>query len=173
MADTIRVNERIIGGGIIRDTTTGKSQTANYGQGALPSRTLAFTNGTADQQVNLWYLAQRTLAATTTDSLDLAGGLTGYGGATLTFTKIKRVYVSIVSPDGTKSLRVGPQGVANAAQLGWGGTGATVYNTVITDLDLVHSYAGWSVTAGTGDILPIYNPGASAVTYAIFILGLS
>lgn len=173
MASALRVNEKVLGGGVIQDTTSLQSQAAAYGRGVLPARGVTFTHGTGNSQANLWYLAQRTLAATTFDLIDLAGSLTGYNGATLTFTKLKRAYISIVSPDGTKSLRVGPQNQSNAAALGWGGTGATVYHTTLTDFELIHPYGGWTITAGTGDIFPVYNPGAGDVTYAIWFLGLS
>jgi hypothetical protein len=172
VADVLYLRERIIGGGRIADATTGQQQNAIYGRTILPARSRSFTHGTGSGQANKWHLSQRTLATTTFDLLDLAGGLTDYKGAAITFTKIKRVYVAIVDPSSSKSLRVGPQNQSNAGQFGWGGTGATVYQTVYTDWDDYEPYAGWTVTAGTGDIYPIYNPSAGSVTYVLFVLGL-
>lgn len=172
MADVITLNERTLGGGRIIDSVSGQVLPAIWGKGNLPARTRTFTSGTGNNQVDKFHLSQRTLTATTFDLLDLSGVLTDYKGVAITFSKIKRVYIAIVSPDGTKSLRIGPQNQANAGQFGWGGTGATVYQTIYTDWDDYFPYAGHTVTAGTGDIYPVYNPGASSVTYALLIAGL-
>lgn len=155
--------------GTFSDTSSGTVQVfSNVLPGLIPN----YTNGTGSFQVNQVYCAQRALAATTFDLLDMAGSLTNLGG-TITFTKIKYLRVEIVSPDGTKVLRVGPQNQSNPVPLGWGGTGATVYREVYYAEEWNMPYAGFTVTAGTGDILPIYNPGATSVTYAILIAGLS
>lgn len=171
MADNLTFRTRVLGGGRIRNTTTGQMQPFIFGKNSLPARVRSFTYGTGDNQVNKAYFAQRTLNATTTESLDLAGGITDYAGAAITLTVLKYAYLAIVSPDGTKALRVGPQNVANAAQLGWGGTGATVYDTIYTDWELYRPIDGYAITAGTGDLFPVHNPGAEAVTYAILLMG--
>lgn len=172
MATTVKANVRVIGGGQVRDTATGAFQPAVFGADVLPSATLTLTTGTGNQQVNQWYCARRTLAGTTFDLLDLSGGLTNGLGQTVTLTKLKYVRLSVVSPDGTKALRIGPQNQAAAAQLWFGGTGATVYDTVYETVEHRMTYAGWTITGTTADILPIYNPGGSAVIYAIWLMGL-
>ena len=113
----------------------------------------------------------RTLAATTFDLIDLAGGLTDYKGATITFAKVKWIYVALSTQDGTNALRIGPQNQANAWQGPWGGTGATVYRTTYTDWEFYRPVTGTTVTAGTGDIFPVYNPGAGSVDYLLWVLG--
>lgn len=173
MSLALYVSETVGGGGRLYDTTTLSQIVATFGSGVLPSIDLSFQNGTGSGYANQWYLARRTLAATTYDLLDLAGGLTQYDGSTITFTKIKRVLIALVSPDGTAKLRIGPQGQSNPFTGPWGGTGATVYREVIHKDDMTHPYAGWTVTAGTGDILPIYNPTGSSIVYAIWIIGES
>lgn len=173
MADAVSLSVKVLGGGRIVDSVSGQYLPAVFGRGNLPARSRVFTHGTGANQVDKLHLSQRTLAATTFDLLDLAGGLTDYKGAAITLTKLKWIYVAIVSPDGTKALRVGPQNQANAGQFGWGGTGATVYQTVYTDWEDYRPITGHTVTAGTGDIYPIYNPGASAVTYALLVAGLA
>lgn len=172
MADVLRVGEQILGGGRIFDDSTGQQQPASYGFGVLPETTFSLETGTGSGQANKWYLARRTLAATTYDLLDLAGGLSDYKGNAITLTTLKRALVKVVSADGSKRLRVGPQNQANAAQLGWGGTGATVYADVYDVLDLRHPWAGWAVTAGTGDVFPVYNPTAGSIDYAVWLLGV-
>jgi len=172
VATVIRVDERVIGGGSIIDTSTLKRLSAMPGQGLLPSLRLQFTNGTGSGAVNKFHLSRRTLATVTYDLIDLAGGLTDLDGAAITFTAIKRILVVMTAPDGTASLRIGPQNQSNPWAGPWGGTGATVYETIVWRKELLHPYAGWTVTAGTGDIFPIYNPGASSVTYCLWIMGL-
>lgn len=171
MALDITANVSFSGGGIITDSANGATQPASVGQGVLPSLLSAYTYGTGTAQVNAFYAASRTVAATTFDLINLTT-TTAALGTTFSLTKLKFLLVAVQSPDGTKSLRVGPQNQSNAAQLWFGGTGATVYDTVFTYRVWENPYAGYTVTASTGDILPIYNPGASSVTYGIWILGL-
>lgn len=134
--------------------------------------TQTFTWGTGNQQAKEYWHDTRTITAGANDDMDLAGGLTSPLGATITFTAIKAFLLLIDAHDGTKSLRVGPQGVANAWQ-GWhGGVAAGNYNTVHEWMVMVNSYSGWAVTAGTGDILRINNPGGTSVSYHIWILGM-
>lgn len=133
-----------------------------------------FGSGTSSGNFNNWWHDQRTVAATTADNLDLRGGTVSTKlGLILDFQTIKLIVIQIVSPDGTKSLRVGPQNVSNAFSSPWGGAGATVYETVFHSHTFAFDpYTGFAVTAGTGDVLGIYNPGAGSVTYNIFIAGI-
>lgn len=165
----IDVSDRLSGGGQIADGL-GASMQAGYGGPIIPSLKTQYSYGTGDNQVNKWYLARRTLAATTFDNLNLTSGLTALG-ATQAFTALKRVLVAIVSPDGTKSLRVGPQNQANANALWFAGVTANFYETVYTSIKKDRPITGWAVTAATTDILSIYNPGASSLDYAIWLLG--
>src|SRR5581483_9791621 len=109
--------------------------------------------------------------ASSSDNLDLSGSLTNPITGTVTLTAVKRILIRVVSPDGTKKLYVGPQAVANAFATPWGGAGATVYTVVYEEYDIKNSYGGWAVTAGTGDILGMSNPGRTDVTYAILVIG--
>ncbi len=154
----------------ITDTTAGISVTQRVGSDTLPVAPLLLQWGTGTNQANALYVASRTVSATTADNLNLSS--LALAGTTFSFTRIKYVLIALSGPDGTKSLRVGPQGVSNAAQLWAGGTAAGNYETVITDREWKHPYAGWTVTASTADILGIYNPGASSVTYGVVIAGL-
>lgn len=171
MAISIVTSDRISFGGAYENSTTLVKQV--LGEALLPAVTLGLTYGTGADQVNAWYVALRTLGATTTESLDLRGGLTDPEGATVSFEYVKRVVISISSPDGTKSLIVGPQGVANAAQLWHGGTGASNHETTYSFLWKERPITGWATTAGTADLLPIQNPGGASVTYGIWILGVA
>lgn len=172
MAVTLSIGERVSGGGRIVDDAVNTQQTISPGVTPAPSQVFNLSFGTASGQANQWYAAQRTVAATTADNLDLSGVLVNPVSGTVTLTAVKRVLVQIVSPNGTKSLRVGPQNVSNAWQGPWGGTGATVYETVYESFDIKNQFGGWAVTAGTGDILGIYNPSLTSVTYFIWIIGV-
>lgn len=135
--------------------------------------TYAFESGTGDGQIDAWWHDERTLAATTNDDLDIRGGTaSAFGDLVLSFAKVKLVVININTPTSAKYLRVGPQGVANAFQ-GWhGGVAAGNYDEFYHSFVMFSPYAGWPVTAGTGDILRIYNPTASSITYQILLAGV-
>lgn len=140
------------------------------GEGEFPAASYDLEDGNGAAQAQSWWHDLRTLAGTTMDSIDLYGALTGPFGVTVNVVKVKQILVVIKDPATTKKLRIGPQNVSNAAQLGFGGVGATVYTTfsrfqLLEDID-----AGWTITTGTNDILPIYNPGAVSIDYAIWVM---
>lgn len=155
----------------LSDSTNGVTVTQRLGTTSVPVATFSLEWGTGTNQANALYVSGlRSVAATTADNLNLS--TLSMAGATFSLTKVKYVLVVISGPDGTKSLRVGPRGVSNAAQLWAGGTAAGNYETVITDRAWKHPYAGWDVTATTADILGIYNPGAGSVSYCVVVAGL-
>lgn len=168
--DTLDTSDRLSGGGLIANSATGESQNVSFGGLILPAMRVLYTFGTEDAQVDKWHLARRTLAGTTFDNLNLTSGLTCFG-VTQVFTKLKRVVVAIIDPDGTKKLRIGPQGQTNANQLWFQAVTANfweeTYNVVVKDRPVT----GWTVTAATTDVLSIYNPGGSSLEYAIWLLG--
>lgn len=133
---------------------------------------IAFTSGTSTYQVDLMFSDQRTLAASATENLDLAGGLTDPLGATLTFAKIKVIKICAAR--------------ANANNVVVGGAASNTFVGPFVDATdkvavapggcavLVAPASGWTVTASTGDILLVANSGAgTGVTYDIVVLGTS
>lgn len=128
----------------------------------------SMANGTAAEQANERWHDRRTLAATS-ENLDLAGGLTNWKGETITFTKIKTIFIYNRAPTTGYNLTVGAAGAAPFVN--WVG-GAT--HTMIIGpegFDFRHSpIDGYAVTAGTGDILKI-DSGANAITYDIILIG--
>lgn len=130
---------------------------------------VTFADGNGSGQAETWYSGERIVAATTADNLDLSGVLSNVFGVSIAAVKVKWIILAIVTPDGTKTIRIGPRNQANAWQGPWGGTGATVYQDVTHWQPFFEPVNGWSVTAGTGDILGIYNPSAVSVTYRIWI----
>lgn len=170
MAVNINAEVRVTGTGSITDALAALSQGANLGGSILPQLRTRYTYGTGDGQVNKWYLAKRTLPATTYDDLNLTSGLTALG-TTQAFTKLKLVLVAVVSPDGAKKLRVGPQGRTNAAQLWFQATSANFWEECFTYVLKERPVTGWTATAGSADVFSVYNPGATALDYAIWLLG--
>lgn len=126
--------------------------------------------GKADRQ----YTKTRTLTGSSTEDLDLAAVLTDIFGATLTFARVKGLFVK-ASKTNTNNVIVG---AASANQ--W----ATLLNTTGT-VTLrpgawfgaccdVSDATGWAVTAGTGDLLKVANSGAgTSVSYDIIVIGNS
>ena len=130
---------------------------------------IAFASGTGVGKADLAYVARRTIAAGGADSLDLAGVLTDAFGAVINAAKVKAIVVKGAS-DNSAALVVGNG--TNPFQGPFGAAASTV-SVGPSGLYAVADLTGWTVTAGTGDILKISNPGASAATYDIAVLGAS
>jgi len=136
------------------------------------SKVISFQDGTTDGKADRLWSDVRTLAASASENLDLAGSLTDPGGATVTFVKVKAIFVratatnvnDVVLGNAAANAFVGPFGAAaHTLAVKPGGT-----------LLLVAPNTGWTVTAGTGDQVKVLNGGAgTAVEYEIIILGTS
>jgi hypothetical protein len=136
---------------------------------------LAFATGTGAGQADLIFSDTRTIAASSNEDLDLAGGLTGAFGTSLTFAKVKGIFVAAAAGN-TNNVVVG--GAASNGLVNWVGDatdkvvvkpgGILLLSVGTGDL------AGYGVTAGTGDLLRIANSGAgTSVTYDIVVYGTS
>jgi hypothetical protein len=131
------------------------------------------TSGTGANQADKVWTDQRTLAASATENLDLAGVLTDAFGATLTFVKVKAILVRAASGN-TNDVLVG--GHASAAFVNWvsDATDVIVVKPGGLFLLVAPNAAGYGVTATTGDLLKVTNSaGTTGVTYDIAILGTS
>jgi hypothetical protein len=173
--NTLAANLRISGSGSLtaNETVQLASVPAVFGIGSngFSSWEYALTNGTGSGNANEVYIGRHTITAGGGSSIDLAGSLTNPLGQTITFATIKALLIIVRSPDGTKKVLVGPQNVANTWQGPFGGTGATAYEEVYEIFLKATRYTGWTVTAGTGDLLRITNPGASDVDVDVLIIG--
>lgn len=126
--------------------------------------------GKADRQ----YSKTRTLVASATEDLDLAAVLTDIFGATLTFARVKGLFVKAAKTNANNVI------IGASATNQW----ATLLNTTGT-ITLrpgawfgaccdVTDATGWTVTAGTGDLLKVANGGAgTSVSYDIIVIGNS
>lgn len=132
----------------------------------------AFTPGTGTGKADVLFADRRTLAASATENLDLAGALTDPLGAAATFGHVKAIYVKAASTN-TNSVVFG--GAASNAFVGpLGGTTPTVTIPPGGFQVFVHPGAGWTVTAATGDLLKMANSGGTTgVQYDVMIIGTS
>lgn len=132
---------------------------------------LNFGDGAGAGAANLLFHDQRTLAASASENLDLAGTLADKFGQTLTFARIKAVMV-VAAAGNTNNVNVtqpaanGVPGMFLAA-----GDGVAVQPSGIF-LWVAPSAAGAVVTPATGDLITVTNSAAgTSVTYDVLILG--
>lgn len=168
--NTLSISGTLPLGGFWKDGTTGAVLRKKFGTLSVPSLAVSLSYGTGSGQANWAYYASRSVAGTTADNLDLSGSLTDGLGNTISATKLKVAVVAISSPDGTKALRVGPRAVSNAGLFGFGD--ASDYQTVTHFWLLYEPVAGYTVTAGTGDLFCVYNPTGSSITYSVLLAGV-
>lgn len=132
---------------------------------------LQLLNGTGADQANQAFSDERTLAASTSESLDLAGSLTDAFGASITFTKIKGMLVMADEGNGD-NIEVG--GAASNGFASFLGDASDVVLVPPGGLCLLTAPGadGFSVTASTGDLLKINNADSGAAgSYTIVLIG--
>jgi hypothetical protein len=148
--------------------------TLDLGTPVLPfalATAISLTNGTGAAQADRVFTDTRTLAASATEDLDLAGVLTDAFGAVITFAKIKAVVIKAANGN-TNDVNVAraaangvPLFVAAGDGLGIKPGGSFAWFC---------SGTGVTVTAATGDLLTITNSaGGTGVTYDVVIIGTS
>jgi len=142
--------------------------------GVFPVRqffTTTLTSGTATGQADRIWTDTRTVTASGTDALDLAGSLVDAFGATLTFVKLKGVYVSAAAGN-TNNVRINRPA----------SSGVPLFLAASDGIDVlpggafawVAPGAGVTVTAATGDLLNVDNSSSgTSVTYNIVLVGTS
>jgi len=131
----------------------------------------SWTTGVGANQVNRLFSDSRTITASSTEDLDLAGGLTDAFGQTLTFARVKAIVIKAAAAN-TNNVTVKPDGTAGFL----GPFNAAADKIAIPPGGVVFmtapSAAGWVVTATTADLLEIGNSGAgTSVVYEITIVG--
>lgn len=134
--------------------------------------TVRLASGTgADQADKVWH-DQRTLAASGTEDLDLAGVLTDALGVTVTMAKLKALIISAAAGN-TNNVNVSRPASNGVPWALAAGDGIPVVPG--GQLWLVAPNAtAYAVTAGTGDLITVTNSGAgSSVTYDVVLIGTS
>jgi hypothetical protein len=137
----------------------------------LVDASLNLTEGTGANQAQVVFHDQRTLAASGSEELDLAGALTDALGRTLTFTAVKALYIKAAAGN-TNNVLVG--GAAANGFATWAGdpTDVVVIRPGGSLILVAPDATGYAVTTGTGDLLKIANSaGDTGVTYDIVIIG--
>lgn len=154
------------------------SQTSplDLASGSFPlsvNTTVDLSDGTGAGSADLLFSDRRTLAASTSESLDLAGSLTDAFGATITFARVKAIYIAAASGN-TNNVLVG--GAASNGFATWVGdaTDVVVVRPGGALLLAAPDATAYAVTAATGDLLKIANSGSgTSVTYDVVIIGAS
>jgi hypothetical protein len=139
------------------------------------TRAVGLASGTGAGQADRIFHDRRTLAASATEDLDLAGSLVDPFGATITFARIKALLIAAAAGN-TNNVIVG--GAATNQFLTW--VGAGTHTVVVRPGGVLALLAGgadatgYAVTAGTGDLLRIANSaGGTSVDYDIVLIGAS
>jgi hypothetical protein len=133
---------------------------------------LSWASGTGLNQADKIWSDTRTLAASGTEDIDLAGALTDALGVAVTFVKVKHVQVTAATAN-TNNVNVTRPAANGVPIFLAAGDGMPVQpgGTFIWNSPTA---AGVAVTAGTGDLLTITNSAAgTGVTYDIIIIGTS
>jgi hypothetical protein len=135
-------------------------------------RTIRLSSGTGSGQADRVWADTRTLAASATEDLDLAGVLTDAFGATITFARVKGLIVA-ASAANTNNVVLG--NVTNGV-VGW--FGAATHTISVRPGGLLVLAApdatAYAITAGTADLLHVANSSSgTSVSYDIAIIGAS
>ncbi|BBF70203.1 hypothetical protein [Sphingomonas bisphenolicum] len=111
----------------------------------------------------------RTIAASSTENLDLAGALAGLLGGTVTAAEITAIVVVADAGNTNDVVLFGAASNAFNGPL----SGTTPKHALgPDDVYLATNKKGWTVTPATGDILLVANSGSgTAVTYSIILFG--
>jgi hypothetical protein len=128
------------------------------------------TNGTAVNQADkLWVDANRTLAASAADSIDIAGVLTSAFGVSLTLVKLKGLFIttSAGNPDNLSVSRV-----ASGVPLFVAATDALVIPPGGMFAWATKAATAVAITPGTGDLITVTAAAtAGTYTYTIAVVG--
>lgn len=129
---------------------------------------LELTNGVGLNQVNTVWSDQRTVNASTTDTLDLAGGgLTDALGVAFAPARIKGL---ICRNRGAQNITFGRPAANGVPWLSAAGDNIIIPAGGI-NMWFAPTAAGIVVTAGTGDLIEVVNGAGSAVTYDVVVFG--
>lgn len=133
---------------------------------------IELTNGTGANTADLMFHDQRTLSASGTEDLDLAGVLASPFGATLTFVELRAILISAASAN-TNNVNVTRPASNGVPLFLAAGDGIAVPPGGVF-MWSCPADGKVTVTASTGDLLTITNSaGSTSVTYDVVIIGTS
>lgn len=128
-------------------------------------------SGTLNTQADRIWADTRTLAASTSEDLDLVGvQLDAFGDL---FAPLEIVAIMVFAAD-TNINNVVIGGAASNQFVGPFGAATHTHSIKPGGVWFWYAPAGWTITAGTGDLLKVLNGGAgTSVDYSIIVLGRS
>lgn len=147
---------------------TSPSATLNF------ARSVSLGSGSGAGKADRMFSDRRTLAASATEDLDLAGALLDDLGGTAAFARVKGLIIA-ASKDNTNNVVVGAAS-SNAWASLFNATGTITLRpgAAFCAVAGVADATGWAVTGGTGDQLKIANSaGGTSVVYDIVVIGNS
>ncbi len=153
------------------------STVADFGTNEAPASLAAavtLATGTGAGQADELFADTRTLAASATEDLDLAGALVDGLGGTAIFARIKAVVIRAAA--GNTNLVQVTRPASNGVPLFMAaGDGVALRpGEVFAMFAGAEDAIGKVITAGTGDLLTVTNSaGTTGVTYDIVIIGCS
>ncbi len=137
------------------------------------SSSIPLASGTAANQADLFWTDERTLTASATENLDLAGVLTDATGATLTFADVVAFMLCAQSTN-TNNVLIGGAASATFKLSMSDNSDIQVVRPGGCFLTVAPDATAYPVTATTGDILKIANSaGSTSVVYKVAIVGRS
>ncbi|GGJ82045.1 hypothetical protein GCM10011583_11980 [Streptomyces camponoticapitis] len=141
---------------------------------ASVARSVVLGSGTGAGKADKVFHDRRTLAASASEDLDLAGALVDAFGQTITLARVKGLVIS-ASADNVNNLTVGAaSGSPWATLLGATHTMTLRPGATFAVMAGQADATAYAVTASTGDLLKVANSGAgSAVQYDVVIIGAS
>lgn len=153
-------------------TLTGTADLVTPSAALLLANFTTLTSGTGDHAADMMWSDTRTLAASGAEDLDLAGSITGHLGNTLTFARIKLLYIGAASGN-TNDVQVTRPASNGVPMFLAAGDGLAVKPDG-KFIWCAPNAAGVAVTAATGDLITITNSaGTTGVTYDVVIIGAS
>ncbi len=138
------------------------------------NRAVQLASGTGAGKADRMFTDTRTLAASATEDLDLAGALLDALGASASMVRVKGLIIS-AAPGNTNNVVVGAAASNQwATLLNSTGTLTLRPGAVAAFMAGSADAVGWAVTAGTGDLLKSANSaGGTPVSYDIVVIGNS
>lgn len=141
----------------------------------LKTYSAVLQTGVGAGQADKTFHDTRTLAASASEDLDLAGTLLDAFGTAITFVKLKAVIISAAAAN-TNNVLVGGVAAGVTSFLSPAATGIITVRPGATFAILAGQAdsTGYAVTATTADLLHIANSaGGTSVTYDVIIVGTS
>lgn len=157
------------------EVTSSHIKSLDLGDATFPialRQAISLLNGTAAGQADLIFTDTRTLAASATEDLDLAAGLTDAYGVSITFARIKAVIIAAATAN-TNNVNV-TRPASNGVPLFLAASDGLAVRPGGAFALFCSDATGVAVTAGTGDLLTLTNSsGTTGVTYTVIIIGAS